>query len=158
VIQSVVFKDYGTGKAEPYLVNDDTSQAADFYFTNIWSADEEYAALPVGKTKGFAIFAAKTLMQDIKTQKYVDIIRVKGAGSGWYWHDFGAWEAGNIIRFRAGLQGDMFAYRYDIGTQILTCYREKCAELDAAENIKGRVIIVEAAKPWPADMATTQVR
>jgi hypothetical protein len=158
VIQKVVFKGAGTGAAQPYVVTDDTAQAADFYFTNIWSADEEYAALPVGKTKGFALYAAKTLMQDIKTRKYADVIRVKGANSGWYWHDFGAWEAGNIIRFRAGLDGDMFAYKYDLSKKTLTCFREKCAELDVAENINGPVKMIEAAKPWPADMGTTQVR
>lgn len=139
VIRQVVLKDVKTGSEAKYSVKSDTEQAADLYFTNVWSPDEEHLILPIGKFEGFAIFKAKDALNDIKTNKFFDTIRAKSVNSGDFWHDFEKWEDNSTISFRAGLSGDMFAFKYNIEKSELYCYRAKCEEFDTGFNLKGQV-------------------
>lgn len=111
----------------------------DFYFLNIWSPNEEYLVLPLGKFEGFAIFEAKTSIADIGANKYFDTIKVQSVNSGFYWHDFEKWEDKATFNFRAGLQGDMFAFKYNVEKAELYCFQEKCEETQTGFNKKGRV-------------------
>jgi hypothetical protein len=139
VIQSIVFKDTNTGTELKYAVTDNTQQAADFYFTDIWSPDEEFLVLPIGKLEGFAIFKAKDSLDDIKANKYFDTIKTKSVNSGWFWHDFEKWEDNSTFSFRAGLEGDMFAFKYDATKKELYCYRTKCEEAETGKNLSGDI-------------------
>jgi hypothetical protein len=139
IIQKVVLKKTG-GNVEGITYNA-TGQipAGDFYFTEVWSPDEEYLVLPIGKFEGFAIFKAKDALNDIKANKYFDTIKTKSVNSGWFWHDFEKWEDNSTISFRAGLYGDMFAFKYNFEKKALACYQEKCEEFDIGFNNKGKI-------------------
>lgn len=110
-----------------------------FYFTDIWSPDEEYLVLPIGKIEGFGIFKVKDGLGAIKENKYFDTIKVKLNTSGWFWHDFGKWEDNSIFSFRAGLDGDMFAYKYNLEKKELYCYQEGCEKQDIGSNNKSKI-------------------
>ena len=88
----------------------------------------------------------------------MDSIKVRGVNSAAYWHEFGKWEDKSTVSFRAGLEGDMFYFRYDVTAHQLTCYEEKCDELQMAEVANGTIKPVIAPKPWPAEAARTTVR
>lgn len=139
IIRHIVFRDEKSGKETRYVPPENsTEQAADFYFTDVWSPDEEYAILPLGKFEGFGIFEAKDALTNIKGNKYFDIIKVKSVNSGFFWHDFEKWKDDSTFGFRAGLDGDMFAFKYNIKKSELYCFREKCEEFDIGINSRGK--------------------
>lgn len=138
IITYVVFRDNKTNVEVKYSPKGTTS-AADFYFTEIWSPDEEYLILPIGKFEGFGIFEAKDALKNVKSNKYFDTIKVKHEHSGWYWHDFEKWEDDSTFSFRAGLSGDMFAFKYNVAKSELYCYEEDCQNSDIGENNKGNI-------------------
>jgi hypothetical protein len=140
IIKFVVFRDTNNGAEIKYLVSDETKQAVNFYFLDVWSPDEEYLVMPISKFEGFAIFNAKDVLNDIKSKKYFDTIKTKGVNSGWFWHDFEKWENNSTLSFRAGLEGDMFAFKYDVINKELGCYQTKCNELDIGKNLYGDII------------------
>lgn len=85
IIRSIVLKETKSGSEVKYAPTVDSSQAADFYFTNIWSPDEEYLVLPLGKFEGFALLKANDALNGVKTGAYLDTIRsraTEAAGSG----------------------------------------------------------------------------
>ncbi len=144
IIRQIVFQDEKTGNEVRYIPPENSSQqAADFYFTNIWSPDEEHAVLPIGKFEGFAIFESKDILANVKGNKYFDTIKVKLEGSGWFWHDFDNWEDDSIFAFRAGLDGDMFAYKYNLANKELYCYQEKCENSDVGVNAEGKAKVIK---------------
>ncbi len=137
VIRYIIFKDEKSGKEIKYVAPEkQTEQATDLYFTDIWSPNEEYLILPIGKFEGLAVFEAKDALDNIKLNKYFDKIKVKSENSGWFWHDFEKWEDDSTFSFRAGLSGDMFAFKYSIANAELYCYQEKCEERNIGLNNK----------------------
>jgi hypothetical protein len=138
IIKSIVFRDNKTGAEVEYKPTG-TLPAGDFYFTEIWSPDEEYLALPIGMYEGFAIFESKDALKSVKDNNYFDTIKVKSLNSGWFWHEFEKWENGSTFSFRAGLDGDMFAFKYNVAEKELYCFTTKCEEMDIGKNIKGDV-------------------
>ena len=140
VIEYVTIKDNKTGAEIRYLPNDSsTEQAADFYFTDVWSPDEEYLVLPIGKFKGFGVFKAKDVLENIKSNNYFDKIKVKSENSGFFWHNFEKWEDASTFSFRAGLDGDMFAFGYNLKSSELYCYQESCENFDIGFNNKSEI-------------------
>lgn len=138
VIKEIVFRENKTGAEIKYSPTG-TESAADFYFTEIWSPDEEYVVLPIGKFEGFGIFEAKETLNNIKSNKYYDALKVKTKNSGFFWHDFDKWENDSTFGFRAGLNGELFAFKYDIAKNELYCYEAGCEENDIGKNIKDNV-------------------
>jgi hypothetical protein len=140
IIRSIVFKDLKNGSETKYESSSTTAQAANFYFTDVWSPDDEYLILPLGKFEGFAILESKDALNNIKLNKYFDTIRISSANSKrFYWHDFEKWEDNSTLNFRAGLEGDMFAFKYNFEKKALACYQEKCEEFDIGFNNKGKI-------------------
>ncbi|MDR2880963.1 MAG: hypothetical protein LBV29_03570, partial [Azoarcus sp.] len=75
-IEYIVLKDEKTSQSVTYLPETDTQQAADFFFEDVWSPNGAYIVLPLSKWDGFAIFKSETVIQDIKSNNFVDTIRV----------------------------------------------------------------------------------
>lgn len=146
IITGIVFRDVKSGAEVTYRpagVNNDSGEKGldsvitpDFYFTDIWSPDEGYLVLPIGMIEGFAVFEAKDALKNIKDNNYFDTIKVKSENSGWFWHNFEKWEDDSTFSFRAGLSGDMFAFKYNIDSAELYCYQEKCEENNIGLNNK----------------------
>jgi hypothetical protein len=148
IITYIVFKDNKNGKEvryKPQTFDNSNDKGIDsiitpnFYFTEVWSPDEEYIVLPVGQFEGFAVFKANNAFEGIKENKYFDTIKVKSENSGWFSHDFEKWEDDSTISFRAGLYGDMFAFKYNVKNKELSCYQLKCEEKDIGINNKGKI-------------------
>lgn len=116
-----------------------TIPAGEFYFTEIWSPDEEHLVLPTGTTEGFAIIEAKNAFNEIRGNKFFDTIKVKSENSGWFWHKFEKWEDNSKISFRAGLSGDMWAFKYDFSKKELNCFTAECENLDIGINNDGKI-------------------
>ena len=144
IIKYIVFRDDQNGAEVRYSpIDSTTEQASDFYFTNVWSPDDELLILPRGKFEGFALIEAKDALNSIKENKYLDIIKVSQSEGGFYWHDFVKWEDNSIFGFRAGLDGDMFAFKYDGAKGELYCYSTKCEEFEVGYNKKGKIKAVK---------------
>lgn len=151
IIKYVVFRHNTTGEEVKYKPTGQIS-AGDFYFTDIWSPDEEYIVLPIGTFQGFAIFEAKDALNNIKANKYFDTIKTKSTNSGFYYHQFEKWEDSSTFSFRAGLDGKMFAFKYNAAKKELYCYQEKCEEFEIGFNNKGKI---KAAKK--GDITPTEI-
>lgn len=149
IITYVVFRNNKTGaevKYKPSTVNNESGETGiesivtpDFYFTNVWSPNEEYLVLPIGVFEGYGIFKAEGALKNIKENKYFDTIKTKSVNSGFYGHNFEKWEGDSTFSFRAGLDGDMFAFKYNIATAELYCYQKKCEEFEIGFNKKGEI-------------------
>lgn len=138
IINRVVFRDNKTGAEVRY---EPTGQipAGNFYFTEVWSPDEEYLILPIGTFQGFGVFEAKDALKSIKENNYFDTIKVKSVNSGFFGHDFEKWEDNSTFSFKAGLDGDMFEFKYNAAKSELYCYKEKCEDFDIGINKKGEI-------------------
>jgi hypothetical protein len=62
-IEFVILKENDSGNRILYQVANGSTQAYGFYFTNIWSPDEESLILPRGKQDGFIILDANALLK-----------------------------------------------------------------------------------------------
>ena len=151
IIKHVVFRNNKT-KTEVKYETSGTIPAGEFYFTEIWSPDEEYLILPIGMFEGFGIFKAKDALENIKSNKFFDTIEIGNSRGGSYWHDFGKWENNSTFSFRAGLYGDMFAFKYNLAKSELYCYRTNCGENEIGINAKGKI---KATKK--GDIAPTKI-
>ena len=151
IIRSVVFRSNKTGEEVKYLPTGQLP-AGNFYFTEVWSPDEEYAALPMGTYQGIAIFKAKNLLQNIKENRYFDTIKTKSVNSGFYGHEFEKWEDNSTFSFRAGLDGDMYAFKYQIEKSELYCYRVKCDEQDIGFNNRGKIKAIQKGEIEPTEI------
>lgn len=148
IITHIVFRDNKSGAEVKYrpVVGDNSGMSGmdsivtpDFYFAEIWSPDEEYLVLPIGVFEGFGVFEAKDALKNIKENKYFDTIKVKSVSSGFFGHDFEKWENDSTFSFRAGLDGDMFAFKYNLAKSELYCYQENCEKFDIGINNKGKI-------------------
>lgn len=136
-VEHIVFKDTRTGQSVTYAPETVTRQAADFFFPDIWSPDGAYLVLPLDKNDGFAILNSETAIEDIKSHKYADTIRVWRGEARRYWHSFDAWEGQAAFRFKGEMEDKIFHFKYDIRTQRLSCFDDGCGSADHAQNIKG---------------------
>ena len=151
IIKYVIFRNDETGEEIKYIPTGQIP-AGDFYFTDIWSPDEEYIVLPIGVFQGFAVFEAKNALRDIRENRYFDTIKTKSENSGFYYHEFEKWEDDSTFNFRAGLDGEMFAFKYNIVNRELYCYQTKCEEQDIGFNNKGKIKAVKKG-----DIAPTEI-
>ena len=152
IIRSIIFRDNRTGAEVEYKPTGDRP-AGDFYFTEIWSPDEEYLILPIGTFQGFGVFEAKNALEKIKYNNYFDTIKVKLDSGGFFAHAFEKWEDDSTFSFRAGLDGDMFAYKYNLEKKELYCYQESCEKQDIGFNNKSKIKAIKKGEIEP-----TQIR
>jgi hypothetical protein len=143
VIEYIELKDKRSGQAVTYAPDCDTRQAADFFFPNIWSPDGAYIVLPLDKFDGFAIFNSETAIQDIKSHKYADTIRVWRGEARRYWHNFDVWEGHAAFYFKGEMEGHTFRFKYDIPARRLSCFDAGCSSDDRARNIKGDLLAIK---------------
>jgi len=137
IIEYIVLKNEKTGQTATWLPKTDTEQAADFFFTNVWSPDGTYIVLPLDKLDGFAIFNSETVIQDIDSNKFLDTIRVWRGEARRYWHNFDAWDGPAAFYFKGEMEGHTFRFRYDFLTHQLSCYDPGCSRDDHGRNLKG---------------------
>lgn len=161
IITHIVFRDNSNGleiKYKPQTgdISESTGIASivtpDFYFTEVWSPDEEYLILPIGKFEGFGIFEAEDALKNVKSNKYFDTLKVKSENSGWFRHDFEKWENDSTFSFRAGLYGDMFAFKYNAAKSELYCYKANCEESNIGINNKGKIKAIKKGDIEPTKL------
>jgi hypothetical protein len=140
IIDYIVLKDKRTGQAATYSPECVTRQAADFFFPDIWSPDGAYTVLPLDKYDGFAIFNSATAIQDIKSRKYADTIRVWCGDARPCWHNFDGWEGQAAFRFKGEMERDTSSFKYDIPTRHLSCFDAGCSSVNRARNMKGDLL------------------
>lgn len=99
----------------------DAAAAGDsnIYFTDVWSPDEEYLALPRGRSEGFCIVKSRGAFESVKAGRCDDFIRVRETNGTALWHEFVGWD-GESLTFKAGLSGDSFTFVYDLPRRSLT--------------------------------------
>lgn len=113
-----------------------------FYFTEVWSPDEEYLLLPLGNFQGFGVCKANEAMTAIKNRKFFDSIAVRVDSGANLWHEFGKWEGNTAFSFKAGLSGDLFGFRYDFASQKLFAPGANSSAGFIGRNQKGELKII----------------
>lgn len=149
VIKYIIFRKNDTGEEVRYYPKEpEGEQHAHFYFTEIWSPDEEYLVLPIGRFDGFGIIKSADAMKAIKTNDFLDTIGVFNSYTSnskreqlRLWHDFIGWKSASSISFDAGLSGHSDNYQYDFVNKKLTTSPEKVRTTIEGENKKGEIAI-----------------
>ena len=121
-VDRILVRDEKTGQAEPFVPADPTSLASSFgYFTDVWSPDEAYLALPLGRFQGFVLFSADKLLPGLRDRQSADRVQIRLArdASPALWHEFIGWEAPHTLRFAAGLSGDLVEFEFDPKTRLV---------------------------------------
>jgi hypothetical protein len=119
VVDSILIRDLKTMRAERFVPEDSVSLHNSFgYFTNVWSPDWAYLALPLGRFHGFALFSSKTLMEDLKQGHFPETIQIRSANkrSTRLWHEFVGWQDPHDFQFTAGLSGKQVGFVFNPGT------------------------------------------
>jgi hypothetical protein len=139
VIRFVTLRDIATGKEAMFVPADEASLvSSQGYFANVWSPDEEYLVLPLGRFKGFCIIRSRIALESVQKQQCDDFIRVQGTTDTGLWHEFDKWSGGHTFLFQAGLSGDDFNFEYDIQKQRLTGHITSARSF-IGENGKGKL-------------------
>jgi len=89
--------------------------------------------------EGFGVFKAKDALENIKSNKFFDTIKVGNSEGGFFAHDFEKWEDNSTFSFRAGLYRGMFTFKYNLAKFELYCYRKGCEELEIGINNKTKI-------------------
>jgi hypothetical protein len=139
MVDRLVIRDGVSGSTLVYRPETSTRQAADFFFTDVWSPDGHFLALPLDKNDGFAIFESASAITDVRANAPLDRIRVWNGAARKYWHSFVGWDGPHAIHFTAELDGSVKAFRYDLLTRMLTCIDAPCGTNDSAANLFGKV-------------------
>lgn len=147
IIRYIIFRRNDSGEEVRYYPKEDeTEQHATFYFTEIWSPDEEYLVLPIGRFDGFGIIKSNETMKAVKNNDFFDTIRVFNVyeydnknNRLTLWHNFKGWNNSSSVIFDAGLSGNSDNYQYDFIKQILTTSPDKVRNTIKGENVKGEI-------------------
>jgi hypothetical protein len=89
------------------------------FFQTVWSPDEEFLVLPLGRFDGFAIIRAGEALQRVADRGYSDFLRIEMDTGARLWHEFGRWEQPARFSFNAGLSGDLLPFTYDAASRQL---------------------------------------
>lgn len=119
VVDSILIRDLKTMRAERFIPEDSVSLQNSFgYFTDVWSPDWAYLALPLGRFHGFALFSSKTVMEDLKQGHFSETIQIRSANqrSTRLWHEFVGWQDPHVFKFSAGLSGRQIGFVFNPGT------------------------------------------
>ena len=139
VIKYVAIRDNATGKEANYVPPDSESiQSSQGYFTDVWSPDEEYLVLPLGRFKGFCLIKSSDAVGAIQKKECSDNVRVYDDTGTGLWHEFEKWASDESFVFKAGLSGNDFELQYDIGNQrLIPLYSGK--HFIEGENKNGKI-------------------
>jgi hypothetical protein len=126
------------------------------FSSDLWSPDEEYLVLPKSDddSDGFVFYNAKTVIEDMKAQKYSDTLSIKGIEHPPYFLQFLKWEGPSSFSLAASLFRTSDAYQYDIKTKRLQCFGTGCSKdgygsNNEAENSTGLIKIEELPQRRP---------
>jgi hypothetical protein len=120
-ISSVTLRDESTGRELRFQPDDPTSlYQSQGYFTEVWSPDQEYLALPLGRFEGFALYKSTDVMRLLASHKSTDSIRIQMQSGTRLWHIFKAWRGDSSLKFEAGLDNEYTPFRYALATRILS--------------------------------------
>lgn len=120
-------------------VDQESLRSSKGYFSGVWSPDNKYLVLPLGRFEGFAIFSVsyiKRNMQKLITKQYYgaelipeNTLKIFSEFGPALWHEFAGWDGEHTLVIRAGLSKDFKQFWYDIDKNKLAGYK----------NWKGRV-------------------
>jgi hypothetical protein len=126
------------------------------FWPELWSPNKEHLVLPKSKqaSDGFIFYNAKTVIEDMKQEKYSDALSIQGKGSGAYFLQVLKWEGPSSFSLSATLSDTSDAYQYDIKTKRLHCFGTGCskdgyASNNEAENSTGLIKIEELPQRRP---------
>lgn len=112
------------------------------FFQNVWSPDEEFLALPLGRFDGFAIIRASEAFRSVTDRAYADFVHIEMDTGARLWHEFGQWEQPSRFSFKAGLSGELVPFTYDAASRQLTT-AEKISASFLAVNSQGTTRIAK---------------
>jgi hypothetical protein len=119
VVNQILVRDTKTGRVASFIPEDaETLQNSFGYFTGVWSPDNAYLVLPLGRFQGFVLFSSKTVMQDLQQRRFHETIQIRLApdNSPMLWHEFIGWQEPHIFQFSAGLSGRQVEFLFDPAT------------------------------------------
>lgn len=141
VINSISLQDSRTNhEAEFKPIDRDSLIPGKGFFKDVWSPDEEYLILPLGRWDGFCIVQSRDALQSVEAGRWNDFVRVEMNNGTGLWHEFGKWREGNSFEFSAGLSGDQIPFVYDILTRRLTAL-DPITDSFVGQNASGKVAI-----------------
>jgi hypothetical protein len=145
VIEALAIRSKTTGDSVKYSREDGpAAEDMEAYFTDVWSPDNEWLVLPLGRFSGFCIIRAREAMATIRKQECSDnpYVRLSTSSHELLWHDFEKWDGDAAFVFKAGLYGDNTRLRYDITTGHLTVLDPDAIPRHIeARNTKGKIAI-----------------
>jgi hypothetical protein len=113
LIDRVAVRDDRTGTEIPFIPEEpENLNISSGFYTDVWSPDEEFLILPLGRFQGFRIYRAETAIQRLKNGAFDDSIRIRMRPDTWLWHEFEGWKDRHTFLFTAGLSGDQTRYSY----------------------------------------------
>lgn len=119
LVERMVVRDGTSGESAPFVPVDlDSLQNSFGFYTQVWSPDGEWLALPAGRFEGFVVYKAEALLPAVRENRPASTARVavtSGATTA-LWHEFAGWRAPNTLLFSAGLSGDLVAFELDVVT------------------------------------------
>jgi hypothetical protein len=90
------------------------------FFAEVWSPDQEFLVLPLGRFEGFAIAKSSEALQRLSGNTFNDFVRVQLKSGVRLWHEFQGWQGPSSFRFSAGLSGQQTPFMYDPPAHLLT--------------------------------------
>jgi hypothetical protein len=113
LIDRVAIRDDRTGTEIPFIPEEpDALSISSGFYTDVWSPDEEFLILPLGRFQGFRIFKAETMIQRLKNGTFDDFIRIRMQNGVGLWHEFEGWKDRHTFAFTACLSGDPARFSY----------------------------------------------
>jgi hypothetical protein len=119
------------------------------FYSNVWSPDNKYLVLPLGRFEGVAIFSVSYIkgnMQKLITKQYYGAeltpettLKIVSEFGPALWHEFIGWEGKHTLVIRSGLSKDFKQFRYNIEKNELVGYK----------NWKGRVKHIQTIPAIP---------
>jgi hypothetical protein len=145
-IDAIVVRDQRTGREVRFRPIDPESLYQSLgYYTDVWSPDEEFLVLPLGRFDGFAVLKSSEAMNVIATGKPNDFIRVQLDNGVRLWHKFDRWADRSSFGFQAGLSDDFASFRYSLTDRLLTVQSSNVKSM-VGINSKGHLRLSSRAR------------
>ncbi|HET6282159.1 MAG TPA: hypothetical protein VFH73_14425 [Polyangia bacterium] len=105
------------GAGREFVPDDAASLQQSFgYYADVWSPDQEFLVLPLGRFEGFAVMVAAKGLEGLAAgqQGAIRLVDPGKDGDTGLWHEFGGWRQGHLLEFSAGLSGDKVSFTADV--------------------------------------------
>lgn len=121
VIEYLSVKDRRSGVEVRYVPQDPSSlSSSNGFFRQVWSPDESFLILPLGRFEGFTVISSPDVMTKIASGGFDDSVRVQLKSGVRLWHEFRGWASPTDFDFQAGLSGQLVLFRYTVSTHRIT--------------------------------------